>query len=284
MLTVLLFCIRYDPLTQSNSILFDQARHVCEGLDVVKLRQTTNASQRDLLYQAAETARETGARSVGLYYYKHCLDLLDAKPWDSTAEDASYGETLALYTKAAEAYWYMGRFEECSACLEEIFEHARDYADKAPAAIIRSRMYAQQSNSRKAFLSLQDALIGLGVEIPESSWEECDDEFQRLFDPLVQTLQDELEPASNINIDRDLATLGALMVELLSAAFWTDALLFYQATLKLMDIYLQKGIFPHVGWYVKLGRTCDLYVVANCRLVSTSVPIGIYKCPNYPQR
>lgn len=54
--------------------------------------------------------------------------------------------------------------------------------------------------------------------------------------------------------DRNLMTIGPLFVELLSAAFWSNSLLFYQATLKLVSIHLERGAMPQVALaYVHLG-------------------------------
>jgi len=66
----------YDPATDPSKVLYEQVRHVCESVEVIKRRVKKKAAYRDLLYQAAETARESGARQLGLYYFKHCLDLL----------------------------------------------------------------------------------------------------------------------------------------------------------------------------------------------------------------
>lgn len=244
----------YDSASQPNQDLFEQARHVCEAIEVIKVRETRKEPFRDLLFQASETARETGARSIGLYYIKHCLDLLADDPWaESEITDASYQETLTLLTKGAEAYWYHGDVEEAETVLHEIFSHVHDAKDRAPAAIIRSRMYAVQGDSRSAFLSLKRALGDLHIDIPSTDWKTCDAEFERIVGRLKVKSTD-LSDFALGDIDHDLMTIGALMVELLSASFWTDTLLFYEVTLKLMDVYLQRGPFPQAGLgYVHLA-------------------------------
>ncbi|KAK5117209.1 hypothetical protein LTR85_008977 [Meristemomyces frigidus] len=236
----------FDPVTHPNKVLFEQSRHICEGIEAVKVRAQKKAPYRELLYQAAETARESGARKAGLYYFQHCLDLLQDDPWDESGGDASYGETITLMTRAAEAYWYDGQFDQAAMLLDEISRHARDAVDKAPAAIIRSRLYAQKGDSRTAFLALRRALSELGVEIPNTTYDDCDTEFERIL-PLIQQKKLDLSESQRAKVDRNVHTLGALFIELLSASFWTDALLFYQGTLKLMQLYLEKGAFPQVG-------------------------------------
>lgn len=57
----------YDRSTNTTKVLFDQARHICNAIDVVRhRREGTMTPFRDLLYQAAETAREQGARSISV--------------------------------------------------------------------------------------------------------------------------------------------------------------------------------------------------------------------------
>lgn len=236
----------YDPTRQPNQILFDQARHACEGIEVVKKRSHLRAGHRDLLYQAAEAARETGAKRMCLYYLTHCLDLLQDDPWDSSAPDVNYGETLSLLTKTAEALWLMAELDESAKILDEIVKHARSPADKAPASIIRSRMRASTGDSRGAFLALKGALNDMGVDMPNMTWEDCDEEFQRIL-PQLQASTFDAEASTSQPLNQELATLGAVLVETISACYWTDALLFYQGTLTLMGIYLKRGAFAQVS-------------------------------------
>ncbi|KAK0895628.1 Chk1 protein kinase [Friedmanniomyces endolithicus] len=236
----------FDPVTMPNKILFEQARHVCEGIEAVKLHAKCKGPFRDLLYQAAETARESGARKIGLWYFSNCLDILADDPWDESNEDASYGETLALMTKAAEAHWYLGEYEDAQNLLTQIFENGHCWADKAPATIIASRMYAQRGNSKTAFSLLNTALAELGVRLGTQTYDECDRDFIAIL-PRLKMKVSELGELGRQYIDRDLQTTGALFVELLSASFWSNALLFYRGTLAVMKLFLVEGVFPQVG-------------------------------------
>jgi signal transduction histidine kinase/serine/threonine protein kinase len=234
----------YNAITQSNAVLFDQARHICEAMHVIKRRIKVRAEYRDLLYQAAETAKETGARKSGLHYFRCCIDLLQDDPWDDAKEDANYAEALMLYTRAAEAYWYTNDFSGAGSCLGPIFKHARDPIDKAPASMICSRISGQKGDSKASFWRLKHALSDLGVEVPERSWDECDEEFHRIL-PLFRGQEPDLDGPANF--DRKISTIGALFVELLSASFWMDALQWYQANLRSANFYLEHGTYPQVG-------------------------------------
>ncbi|KAK5168940.1 Chk1 protein kinase [Saxophila tyrrhenica] len=234
----------YDPVNSPSTVLFTQAHHVCESLAVIKKRVSHRASYRDLLYQAAESARDSGARRSGLYYFKCCINLLQDEPWRD-GEDCSYSETLALFTRAAEACLQSGDFNSAGLCLRPIFKNARDATDKAPASIICSRISTAQGRANAAFCRLKDALEELGVEIPDCTWEECDEEFHRHLD-LLRGREPDFTAAATTT-DRTLSVIGAVLTELSSTTFWMDSLLFYQANLRMLNLYLERGLFPQAG-------------------------------------
>ncbi|EME42709.1 hypothetical protein DOTSEDRAFT_81496 [Dothistroma septosporum NZE10] len=260
----------YDPVQQPNKVLFEQARHVCEGIAAIQRRAANKTRYRELLYQAAETARESGARRSGLYYFEKCLELLPEDPWYDETDDASYNETLALKTRAAEAYWYEGRYDLSSQLLEEVFENARDSTDKTPAAIVLSRMHVQRGDSNTAFNIIKSALSELGVSVSDTTWDDCDEEFQRIL-PLLQSNLPEFDNVDTKTIDRRLTTLGALLTEFQSSAYWTHSLLYYQSTLLIMRLYLQHGLFPQAALgYINLAALS----VWRFSMLQTAVDLG----------
>lgn len=232
----------FDTVLHPNKYLYEQARHICEALNVIKKRASAKAPYRQLLYQAAECARDDGARGSSLNYFRCCLDLLPEKPWIESSDDGTYVETLTVMTKAAEAAWVVGDYKEAGVLLSEIHRHGRNATDRAPATILQSRILAQQGKGRDAFLLLREALAEMGGHLPTTSYEECDEEFQRLL-PLVQERRADIAAAHSPNASNDTQTLGALLTELLSVSYWSDALLFYQTTLVFMAIFAERGFF-----------------------------------------
>jgi signal transduction histidine kinase/predicted ATPase/DNA-binding response OmpR family regulator/serine/threonine protein kinase len=271
----------YDPSKDPSTVLFEQARHICEGITAVQRRADKKAPFREILYQAAETARESGARSSGLYYFRHCLLLLPEDPWDDSNGQATYSEVITIKTRAAEAFSYVGQWEEAASMLEDVFSHARSADDSAPAAIIRSRMYAQQGDSRKAFQSLRYAMASLGVKMFDWTWEECDTEFMRLV-PLLETNSPSAMVEKKHTAGRSLVSLGALLTELMSACFWTDMRLWAISTLTVMNLYLERGLFPQAGLgYVHLAGLCIWkYNMLNAALKFGNNAIEIFE--QYP--
>ncbi|ORY07537.1 hypothetical protein BCR34DRAFT_570582 [Clohesyomyces aquaticus] len=236
-----------------SKALYMRSRHICLAVDLIKSREATRAPFRDVLYQAGETACESGARSTGIFYYAHCLLLLQDDPWDEGKPDVSYQETLQLFVRSAECYWHQAMYEEALALIRTTFKKAKDPVDMASSFILQSRVYAIRGDSFGAFQALKDCLSLLGRPIPDTTWEKCDANFQELCARLQSVDKEELlaRPTSE---DRMVTTMGPIFIELLSAAFWSNSLLFYQASIKLVGVHLQRGNFSQAALgYVHLG-------------------------------
>ena len=244
----------HDDAMGDSKALYMRSRHICLAIDLIKTRESTRAPFRDVLYQAGETAAESGARSTAIYYFAHCLMLLQDDPWDDTKHDVSYQETLQLFVRSAECYWHQNMLDEALSLIRTTFQHARDSCDMASSFILQSRVYAVRGDSFGTFQALKDCLSLLGSPIPPTSWEDCDAEFQKVHSRLQDVDTQELLARQPSKDDRVLFTLGPVFVELLSAAFWSNSLLFYQATLKLVNIHLERGTISQVALaYVHLG-------------------------------
>jgi signal transduction histidine kinase len=242
-----------SAVVESKS-LYMRSRHICLAADLIKLREPRRSAFRDVLYQAGETACESGARSTGIYYFAHCLVLLQDNPWDDEQPDVSYQETLQLFIKSAECYWHQGMLDEALSLIRTTFKNARDPCDMASSFILQSRVFAVRGDSFGAFQALKDCLSLLGTPIPPTTWEACDIEYQRIYTALQNIDKDELLARRPAAEDRVQMATGPLFVELLSAAFWSNSLLFFQATLKLIDIHLNGGFIAQISLaFVHLG-------------------------------
>ncbi|KAI0574978.1 ATPase [Pyrenophora tritici-repentis] len=243
-----------DESSLGSKALYMQSRHICLAAELIKSRETVRAPFRDILYQAGETACESGARSTGIYYFAHSLKLLQDDPWDDNQPDVLYQETLQLFVRSAECYWHQGMLDEALSLIRTTFQHARDPCDMASSFILQSRVFAVRGDSFGAFQALKDCLSLLGSPIPATSWEACDAEFQQIYNTLQSIDKEQLLMRRPPSYDRVLMTIGPVFVELLSAAFWSNSLLFYQATLKLINVHLDRGTISQVALaYVHLG-------------------------------
>ncbi|KAL6710566.1 Chk1 protein kinase [Coniothyrium glycines] len=244
----------HDDSALGPKALYMRSRHICLAADLIKAKEMTRAPFRDVLYQAGETACESGARSTGIYYFVHSLMLLQDDPWDDTKPDVSYQETLQLFVRSAECYWHQSMLDEALSLIRTTFKHARDPCDMASSFILQSRVFAVRGDSFGAFQALKDCLSLLGTPIPMTTWEACDEEFHKVYAKLQTVNKDELLARRIPSENRVLLTMGPVFIELLSAAFWSNSLVFYQASLKLINEHLEQGTMSQVALaYINLG-------------------------------
>ncbi|KAI9746152.1 MAG: hypothetical protein M1818_000833 [Claussenomyces sp. TS43310] len=223
------------------------ASHICGSVDIINARVVHRQSFRKHLFNCAQGAAESGARSTAAKYYAHSLALLQEDPWTDNATDVYYDETLTLYTRAAECYHYMGEYGKGMAILTTIFDRAKTPVDKAPAWILKSRLFSQRGDSIAAFKSLTSCLLALGIRIDsQTTFERCDAEFHRLAFKLQSMDRNEVI-TQQMGQDSNLAAVGAVLVETLASSFWSDALLLYHMTLVMVETHLTAGGFPQSG-------------------------------------
>ncbi|KJZ80283.1 hypothetical protein HIM_00133 [Hirsutella minnesotensis 3608] len=230
------------------------ASHICEALSIIKRRETARQDYRKLLMDCAQAATENGSRPTAAKYYTAAIDLLQAKPWDDSAEDVSYEETMQLHLRSAECYLFMGQLPAANDLLSVIFANARTPIDKAPAYVLQSRIFTQNGNALAAFISLKECLSALGVILDdEPTYEKCDAWFDRLTSQIRQTDRLSLMKPNKAG-EGIVASIGAVLSETASAAWWSDCLYFYHLTLVMLEVHLTRGAYPQSGMaFLNLG-------------------------------
>lgn len=204
--------------------LYTRSRHICQAVNAIKRRVSNRYHFRAFLFEAAQKAVATGARPTALGYYETCLALMQPDPWQEGERDVFYEETLNLYTKAAELYWHQARPIEAQNLLDSIFAGARTAGDKATAWILQSKLFTQAGNMAGAFTALKTSLLELGLDFPANpSWQICDDEYYQLRQRLTTASFTKLI-GKPLDTDPKMIAMGAVLVEAVSAAFWSNTL------------------------------------------------------------
>lgn len=62
----------HDESMVGSKALYMRSRHICLAAELIKSRESSRAAYRDVLYQAGETAVESGARSTGGSGFSKC--------------------------------------------------------------------------------------------------------------------------------------------------------------------------------------------------------------------
>jgi len=223
------------------------AFHTCKSVDSIKRRIPSRRHFRKLLIDCAQSSIENGARPTAAKYYSAAVNLLQADPWKDGLEDVSYDETIKLYLRSAECHLYMGQHSTAHDLLAVIFANARTAIDKAPAYVLESRIYSQKGNAQAAVGPLRECLAALGVPFDDNpTYEKCDQQFEKLaarirsmdFGTLIDVDQKK---------DSTLASIGAVLSETVTAAWWSDGLRYYHLSLIMLEMHLTQGSFPQSG-------------------------------------
>lgn len=223
------------------------AFHICKAVEIIKRRVSERRRFRKLLIDCARASTENGARPTAAKYYNTAVKLLQDDPWDNGVADVSYDETMQLYLRSAECYLFMGQHQQANDFLAVIFQNAKTPIDKAPAFVLQSRIFSQNGNAQAAVVALKECLAVLGVELDnEPTYQKCDERFHKLRNQIQS-----MDRAALLNIDPaadpTLASIGAVLSETASAAWWSDCLRYYHLTLVITETHLHKGAFPQSG-------------------------------------
>lgn len=131
--------------------VYVKSLHICKAADLLRDREKTRAPYRTILAQAAEHASNSGARSTAVFYWTHCIRLLQDSPWESDNHDVDYQETLTLFTRSAETFWYLRDFEPAIEILDRVFKFAKSPIDMAPCWIIKCMSSISQLSLSNSF-------------------------------------------------------------------------------------------------------------------------------------
>ncbi|KAL4782422.1 hypothetical protein BJX76DRAFT_358973 [Aspergillus varians] len=225
---------------------YAMARHVALGSRIIKSRVVERLDYRKILWDAAQTAAQSGARPTALWYYRHCIAFLQEYPWDDNGIDVYYDETLRLHIAAAEMAWSQGYNTEALDLLHLVFQHGKTAVCKSRAWIIKAKLYAQLGDHPRSMDSLLTCLEELGVNLRgPTTYETCDAAYNELKGHLEQA---DLNAIARKSVSRDIntITIGTVMAEAMSVTFWDDGLTFYKMAIEMMNHHLFRGGFVQI--------------------------------------
>jgi predicted ATPase len=226
---------------------YSMAHHVALASRTIKSSVRRRVDYRRILWEAGQTAAQSGARPTALWYFRHCIALLQDNPWDDRQADVFYDETMRLFIAAAEMSWSQGQNEEALTLVDAVFDHGKDAVSKSRAWVMKAKIYAQMGNHHRSMEALLTCLDELGVHLrTPTTFEECDTAYLKLKAYLEAADWDSLsqKPPST---DPNLVTIGAVMAEAMAVTFWDDALTFYRMAIEMINIHIFRGCFTQVS-------------------------------------
>jgi tetratricopeptide (TPR) repeat protein len=241
---IALTMMKYCPGDQD---LYAKARHICQASSLLKSRITNRSEHRRVLHNAAQMASESGARTTALWYYRHCLDLLQDDCWNASQPDVDLNENKELYIGTAEMLWSQGQNKEALDLLSELFKRTSSAACRSKAWILKSKICAQAGDHNGAMDALLTSLEELGVHLrAPDSYEQCETSYETLR-AYIHSVNFEEVMLKPIIDDINVVAIGEVMGAALTVTFWGDALTFFRTIIEMINVHLFRGGFEQVG-------------------------------------
>jgi hypothetical protein len=76
--------------------------------------------------------------------------------------------------------------------------------------------------------------------------EDCDRKFREML-PKIEKLEQRKRQMTTPVLEPDMEIIGLILVELASSAFWSSLVLFYQISLLMVEVQIERGSFPQCG-------------------------------------
>lgn len=226
---------------------YAMARHMALASRIIRSRVVQRLDYRKILWDAAQTAAQSGARPTALWYFRHCMALLQDSPWDDNITDVYYDETLRLHIATAEMSWSQSQNTDALALLDQVFIHGKTAVCKSRAWIVKAKIYAQLGNHLQSMDSLLTCLEELGVHLREpTTYEECDAAYGNLK-AVVEKTSLEAIVRKPVSKDINMITIGTVMAEAMAVTYWDDALTFYRTAIEMMNLHIFRGGFVQIS-------------------------------------
>ncbi|KAJ5760997.1 hypothetical protein N7520_008153 [Penicillium odoratum] len=226
---------------------YSVAHHVALASRRIKSRVNHRIEYRRILWEAGQTAAQSGARPTALWYFRHCIALLQDDPWDDHHPDVYYDETMRLFIATAEMSWSQAQNEDALSLIDAVFVHGKDAVSKSRAWVIKAKIMAQMGDHHRSMESLLSCLDELGVHLRSpTTFEECDIAFHKLK-KYLESVDIDAIAQKPISKDPNLVTIGAVMAEAMAVTYWDDALTFYRMAIEMMHIHISRGGFTPIS-------------------------------------
>ncbi|CAG8100927.1 unnamed protein product [Penicillium salamii] len=261
---------------------YSMAHHVALASRTIKTRVARRLEYRRILWDAGQTASQSGARPSALWYFRHCIALLQDDLWNDVKPDVYYDETMRLFIATAEMAWSQGQNEEALQLIDEVFAHGKDAVSKSRAWIIKAKIFAQVGDHHHSMEALLTCLDELGVHLRKpTSYEECDAAYLRLK-TYLETVDLSSIARKPISQNPTVMNIGAVMAEAMTVTYWDDALVFYRMAIEVMNIHIFQGGFTQIAIgcshlaMISLGRFKDIEFGAKLSDLSLEL---LERCP-----
>ncbi|CEP08745.1 hypothetical protein [Parasitella parasitica] len=242
-------------LHEENADSFLIADHLLKCLNLVCELEHRNC-YKDILYEAGNKARASGAHKMAFSYYKAAIALLSSDAW----EGASYARTHYLYTNAVSLSWVVGEYDTTEEYLGAIFHHTSDPMDRVTAYRIQHKYFFSRQMHEEGAQALRKCLEELEVEdfLFSNTRQELDCMYSKVIGMIRKLGVDEMCKIGPCD-DPKLKAIMVIIEEMCTGAYWlgNQTEMFYLAA-KLVYFSLTKGMTSTSGIALTFLGLCSV--------------------------
>ncbi|OBZ88971.1 Peroxide stress-activated histidine kinase mak2 [Choanephora cucurbitarum] len=214
------------------------ADHLLKCISLIKELEH-RACYRDVLFEAGNKARASGAHKMAFTYYNSAISLLDSCAW----EDDQYARTHYLYTNAVALSWIVGEYDITERYLEIIFSHTTDPLDRVTAHRIQHKYFFSRQMHSEGAVALRTCLAELEME--DFDFDNTQSQMKKEYDTAVNMIAkigiQELTKIGPCD-DPRLKAIMSVLEEMLTAAYWLgNKLEMNYLALKMIQISIREG-------------------------------------------
>lgn len=243
-------------LQEDNVDSFLVCDHLLKCLDLVR-ELDEKSCFKDILYEAGNRARASGAHKMAFDYYKAAILLLNPNAWET-----EYATTQYLYSNAVALSWVVGEYDTTEEYLEAIFQHTTDPMDRVTAYRIQHKYFFARQMHEEGAEALRQCLMELDMEdfMYNNTKEELDSEYAtvvKIIDRMTVEDMIKLGPCD----DSKLKSIMSILEEMCTAAYWlgNQTEMFYLAC-KMVHLSLAKGMTSVSGIALVFMGMCSVEV------------------------
>lgn len=220
------------------------ADHLLKCLSLIKELEH-RACYRDVLFEAGNKARASGAHKMAFAYYKSAILLLDDHAWDSD----QYARTHYLYTNTVALSWIVGEYDITESYLAIIFSHTTDPLDRVTAHRIQHKYFFSRQMHSEGAMALRVCLAEL--ELTDFDFDNTEAQMVQEYSKTVSMIEQvgiqELAKVGPCD-DPRLKAIMSVLEELLTTAYWLGSKLeMIYLALKMIQISIREGMCSSSG-------------------------------------
>ncbi|KAI9352389.1 hypothetical protein BD770DRAFT_445542 [Pilaira anomala] len=212
--------------------------HLMKCLNLVQELEEKSC-YRDILIEAGNKSRASGAHKMAFAYYKAAISLLNPNSWQE-----EYTMTHYLYSNAVALSWVVGEYDTTEKYLTIIFENTTEPMDRVTAYRIQNKYFFARQMHDEGAESLRKCLFELDIEDFRYNLTRCelDNEYTtviKIIDRIGFEEMLKIEPCE----DPKLKAIMSILEEMCTAAYWlgNQTEMFYLAS-KIVHLSLTKGM------------------------------------------